>query len=110
MFGPCQFDAAISPKVAQNKRGCPFTDRPADIVIGPNLDVANSMYKAVQWLIPGCKSMLCSQGLALPVDDLSRGDTEESIYNVIAANVVKAQAAEEAGKYQGPVDGFFLKS
>ena len=108
VFGPCQFDAAISPEVARNKRGCPFTDAPANILVGPTLDVANNIYKAVQWLIPGSKTMLCSQGVVLPVDDLSRGDTAEAIYNVIAANVVKAQAAETAGKYPKPVDDSFL--
>ena len=109
VYGPCQFDAAVRPEVARNKRGCPFTDEPANIVIGPTLDVANNMYKAVQWLIPGCRTMLCSQGVSLPVDDLSRGDDEQAIANVIAANVVKAQAAEAAGKYPGPVDDYFLK-
>jgi len=109
VYGPCQFDAAINPDVARNKRGCPFTDAPANVFIGPTLDVANNIYKAVQWLIPGCKTMLCSQGVSLPVDDLSRGDDEQAIYNVIAANVVKAQAAEAAGKYPRPVDDYFLK-
>ena len=47
-------------------------------------------------------------GVALPVADLSRGDDEQAIYNVLAANVVKAQAAEAAGKYPGPVDDCFL--
>ena len=109
VFGPCQFDAAINPEVARNKPGCPFTDEPANVLIGPTLDVANNIYKAVQWLIPGCRTMLCSQGISLPVDDLSRGDDEQAIYNVIAANVVKAQAAEAAGKYPGPIDDSFLK-
>jgi phosphate acetyltransferase len=108
VYGPCQFDAAINPEVAKNKRGCPFTDAPANIIIGPTLDVANNMYKAVQWMIPGCRSMLCSQGVALPVDDLSRGDDAQAIRNVIAANVCKAQAAEAAGKYPGPIDEHFL--
>jgi len=109
VYGPCQFDAAINPEVARNKRGCPFTDQPANVIIGPTLDVANNIYKAVQWLIPGCRTMLCSQGVALPVDDLSRGDDQQAIYNVIGANVVKAQAAEAAGKYPGPVSDHFLK-
>jgi len=108
VYGPCQLDAAINPEVARNKRGCPFTDAPANVLIGPTLDVANNIYKAVQWLIPGCQTMLCSQGVTLPVDDLSRGDDEQAITNVIAANVVKAQAAEAAGKYPGPVDGHFV--
>ena len=108
VYGPCQFDAAINPEVAKNKRGCPFTDAPANVIIGPTLDVANNMYKAVQWLVPGCKTMLCSQGVSLPVDDLSRGDDEQAIFNVIAANVCKAQAAEAAGKYPGPADEHFL--
>lgn len=109
VWGPCQFDAAINTEVAKNKRGCPFTDEPANIIVGPTLDVANNMYKAVQWLIPGCRTMLCSQGVALPVDDLSRGDDEQAIYNVIAANVVKARTGEEQGKYPGPIDEFFLE-
>lgn len=108
VYGPCQFDAAINPEVARNKRGCPFTDAPANVIIGPTLDVANNVYKAVQWLIPGSRTMLCSQGVSLPVDDLSRGDDEQAIYNVIAANVVKAQVAEAAGKYPGPIDDCFL--
>jgi phosphate acetyltransferase len=108
VYGPCQFDAAINPAVARNKRGCPFTDAPANIIIGPTLDVANNMYKATQWLIPGARTMLCSQGVALPVDDLSRGDDAQAIHNVIAANVCKAQAAEAAGKYPQPIDECFL--
>jgi len=108
VFGPCQFDAAIRPEVAKNKRGCPFTDAPANLLIGPTLNVANNVYKAVQWLVPGATTMLCSQGVSLPVDDLSRGDDEQAITNVLAANVVKAQAAEAAGKYPGPVDDLFL--
>jgi len=106
VFGPCQVDAAINPAVARNKKGCPFIDEPANVLIGPNLDVANTIYKAFRWLIPGCRSMLCSQGLSLPVDDLSRGDDVDDIVNVIAANVVKAQAIEKRGGV--PFNDYFL--
>ena len=109
VFGPCQLDAAILPDVARNKPGCPFADAPANVLIGPSLDVSNNIYKAVQWLIPGCQTTLCSQGLALPVDDISRGDDEQAITNAIAVNVVKAQVAEAAGAYPAPVDDAFLK-
>ena len=95
VFGPCQVDAALYPNVARNKKGCPFTDEPANLLVGSNLDVANCIYKTFRWLVPGSRSMLCSQGLSLPVDDLSRGDEVDDVVNVIAANVVKSQVMQQ---------------
>jgi phosphate acetyltransferase len=107
VFGPCQVDAALDPRVARNKKGCPFTEEPANLLIGPDLNVSNCIYKAFRKLVPDARSLLCSQGLSLPMDDLSRGDDVDDVVNVIAANVIKAQIVEER-KGTTQVDTFFL--
>ena len=50
VFGPCQADAALVPRVAMNKEGCPFTNRPADIHVYTELAGANSAYKYIEFL------------------------------------------------------------
>jgi len=101
-----QGDAALRPAAAKIK-GAPFTDRPADLLIGSGLGLANPVYKLLQELIVGGQSMFVTQGLNFPVMDLSRSDTAANIANVITACCVCAQALEARGSYR-TIDQCFL--
>jgi len=106
-FFQAQLDAALCPDVAK-KKGVPFTERPADILISPNLMQANPSYKALDRLVAGGNSMFVTQGFKRPIMDLSRGDSAANIANIIAACSVQAQTWERKA---GPrkIDDWFVR-
>lgn len=89
--GELQLDAAIIPEIAKMKApGSPIEGK-ANILIFPNLDVGNICYKMTQRLAHAeAYGPLC-QGLAKPVNDLSRGCSAEDIVGVVAITCVQAQ-------------------
>lgn len=92
--GPLQYDAAIDPEIGSRKAPESKVAGKATVFVFPDLNTANTVYKAVQ----RSTGILCIgpllQGLRKPVNDLSRGCSTEDIVYTIAITAIQASAVK----------------
>ncbi|MCI9177922.1 MAG: phosphate acetyltransferase [Clostridia bacterium] len=89
--GELQLDAAIVPTVASSKAPGSNIAGKANTLIFPDLNAGNIGYKLTQRLAKAeAYGPLC-QGIAKPVNDLSRGCSSDDIAGVVAITCVQAQ-------------------
>lgn len=89
--GELQLDAAIVPDVANRKAPGSDVAGRANVLIFPNIDAGNIGYKLVERFAHATAYGPITQGMAAPVNDLSRGSNVEEIIGVVAITAVQAQ-------------------
>jgi phosphate acetyltransferase len=92
--GELQADAALVPSVGEKKAPGSHIAGKANVLVVPCLEVGNIGYKLVQRLAGAEAIGPILQGIARPVNDLSRGCSVDDIYKMIAITSCQAQDAK----------------
>ncbi len=92
--GELQADAALVPSVGAKKAPGIDIAGKANVLIAPCLEVGNIGYKLVQRLAGAEAIGPILQGIARPVNDLSRGCSVDDIYKMVAITACQAQQAK----------------